>query len=78
MPLPSLPAPVSYTHLDVYKRQALTIIDNAGQARIKGLETDLEFAATEGLTLSGGFSLIDSKLTQEFCKGCLLYTSRCV
>jgi len=48
---------------------ALTIIDNAGQARIKGLETDLEFAATEGLTLSGGFSLIDSKLTQEFCKG---------
>jgi outer membrane receptor protein involved in Fe transport len=48
---------------------ALTIIDNAGQARIKGVETDLEFAATEGLTLSGGFSLIDSKLTQEFCKG---------
>jgi len=48
---------------------ALTIIDNAGQARIKGVETDLEFAATEGLTLSGGFSVIDSKLTQEFCKG---------
>jgi outer membrane receptor protein involved in Fe transport len=29
----------------------------------------LEFAATEGLTLSGGFSLLDSKLTQTFCKG---------
>jgi iron complex outermembrane receptor protein len=46
---------------------ALTIITNAGQARIKGLETDLEFAATEGLTLSGGFSLVDAKLTQTFC-----------
>jgi iron complex outermembrane receptor protein len=48
---------------------ALTIIENAGQAQIKGLETDLEFAATEGLTLSGGFSLLDSKLTQAYCPG---------
>jgi outer membrane receptor protein involved in Fe transport len=48
---------------------ALTIIQNAGQAQIKGLETDLEFAATEGLTLSGGFSLLDSKLTQAYCPG---------
>ena len=46
---------------------ALTIIENAGQARIRGLETDLEFAATESLTLSGGFSLLDSKLTQQYC-----------
>jgi iron complex outermembrane receptor protein len=48
---------------------ALTIIENAGQAQIRGLETDLEFAATEGLTLSGGFSLLDSKLTQAYCPG---------
>ena len=46
---------------------ALTIITNAGQAQIRGLETDLEFAATEGLTLSGGFSVLNAKLTQTFC-----------
>ena len=46
---------------------AITIIQNAGQAQIRGLETDLEFAATERLTLSGGFSLLDSKLTQAYC-----------
>ena len=46
---------------------SLTIITNAGQARIDGLETDLEFAATQSLTLTGGFSLLDAKLTQTFC-----------
>ncbi|HSY07151.1 MAG TPA: TonB-dependent receptor [Steroidobacteraceae bacterium] len=48
---------------------AITIIQNAGQARIKGIETDLEWAATQGLTLSGGFSLLDSKLTEAYCPG---------
>jgi iron complex outermembrane receptor protein len=46
---------------------ALTIITNAGQAEMKGVETDLEFAATQNLTLFGGFTLLDAKLTQEFC-----------
>jgi iron complex outermembrane recepter protein len=46
---------------------ALTIITNAGQAQVKGLETDLEFAATQNLTLTGGFSLLDAKLKQTFC-----------
>jgi iron complex outermembrane receptor protein len=46
---------------------SLTIVTNAGQARINGLETDLEFAATQNFTLSGGFSLLDAKLTQTFC-----------
>ncbi len=45
---------------------AVTVIANAGQAQIKGLETDLEFAATDQLTLSGGLSYIDAKLTQTF------------
>jgi len=31
------------------------------------LETDLEFAATQSLTLFGGFTLLDAKLTQNFC-----------
>jgi iron complex outermembrane receptor protein len=48
---------------------ALTIIQNAGQARIRGVESDLEFAATQGLTLSGGFSYTDAKLTQAYCPG---------
>ncbi|HEY6482455.1 MAG TPA: TonB-dependent receptor [Steroidobacteraceae bacterium] len=45
---------------------ALTVIANAGQAEIKGLESDLEFAVSEGLTLSGGFTWLDAKLTQTF------------
>jgi iron complex outermembrane recepter protein len=45
---------------------ALTIIANAGEAEIKGFETDLLFAATDALTLSGGFAYLDAKLTQTF------------
>jgi len=55
---------------------AVTIIQNAGQARIRGVESDLEFAATQGLTVSGGFSYTDAKLAQAYCPGgpavCLL------
>ena len=46
---------------------SLTIITNAGQARIDGLETDLEFAVTQNLTVTGGLSALDAKLTQTFC-----------
>ncbi len=46
---------------------ALTIIANAGNARIIGVETDLEYAVTQGLTLTGGLSLLQAKLTQEYC-----------
>ncbi len=46
---------------------SLTIIANAGQAQIKGVESELEFAVTDGFTVSGGFSLLDAKLTQEYC-----------
>jgi len=46
---------------------SLTIITNAGQARIDGLETDLEFAATQNFTLTGGFSLLNARLIQTFC-----------
>jgi outer membrane receptor protein involved in Fe transport len=48
---------------------ALTIIANAGNARIRGMESDLEYAVTQGFTLSGGFALLDAKLTQEYCAG---------
>jgi iron complex outermembrane recepter protein len=46
---------------------ALTIIANAGEAEIKGLESDLEYAVTQSLTLTAGLSLLDAKLTQEYC-----------
>jgi len=49
---------------------SVTQIANAGQAKIKGLETELDFAATHALTLSGGFSLTDPKLSQNYYGFC--------
>jgi len=46
---------------------ALTIIQNAGQARIQGIETDLEYAASHSLTLSGGFTYLDARLKEDYC-----------
>jgi iron complex outermembrane receptor protein len=46
---------------------ALTIIANAGNARILGMETDVQYAVTQGLTLSSSFSWLQPKLTQEYC-----------
>jgi iron complex outermembrane recepter protein len=47
---------------------ALTIIANAGQAEIRGIESDLEWAVTRSFTLTGGLSLLNPKLTQEYCQ----------
>ncbi len=44
---------------------ALTIIANAGNAEIRGVETDLEWAVNRSFTLSGAISVLDAKLTQE-------------
>lgn len=46
----------------------LTNVTNAGGARITGIETDVEWAATDRLLLSGGLSLLDAHLTQDFCQ----------
>jgi iron complex outermembrane recepter protein len=46
----------------------LTIVTNAGGARIKGVEADLQWAATHALTLTAGATLLDSKLTADFCQ----------
>jgi iron complex outermembrane receptor protein len=48
---------------------ALTIIANAGNAEIRGVETELEWAVSRAFTLSGGLSVLNAKLTQEFCQG---------
>jgi outer membrane receptor protein involved in Fe transport len=45
----------------------LTEVRNAGQARIRGLETDLRWAATYNLAFTGGAAFYDSKLTENFC-----------
>ncbi len=46
----------------------LTNISNAGGARIWGIETDVNWAVTDGLMLSGGITLLDAELTRDFCK----------
>jgi outer membrane receptor protein involved in Fe transport len=45
----------------------LTEIHNAPAAQIKGIESDVAWAATYNLRLSGGFAYYDSKLTKNYC-----------
>ena len=45
----------------------LTEIRNAAQAKINGLEVELNWAATEAFTLSGGFALYDAFLSENYC-----------
>ena len=71
---------VSYTHLDVYKRQGHSMGSLIARAYLKKLDFTLD-----GLIISGcpvyvpgckmGQSIV--KFLEAF-KGCLLYTSRCV
>jgi outer membrane receptor protein involved in Fe transport len=45
----------------------LTEIQNAAAARIKGVEADFSWAATAGLTLSGGVAFYDTELKDPYC-----------
>ena len=56
--------PVSYTHLDVYKRQGLTYIYGIGRSA-----ADEILAATK---------INPDTRVKDLTKDCLLYTSRCV
>jgi len=47
--------------------QALTVIQNAGNAHIKGVEFDLNIAPFEGLTIGTSGSYNDAKLVDNFC-----------
>ena len=47
----------------------LTVIRNAGAATIDGIEADLTWAATDGLVISGGFSWLDAKLSEDYVPG---------
>jgi outer membrane receptor protein involved in Fe transport len=44
-----------------------TIITNGGQARIKGIESELDWAATDALTLGLSFTVLDAKLRENYC-----------
>jgi outer membrane receptor protein involved in Fe transport len=45
----------------------LSEVRNAGEARIRGFEGDISLRPVPGLTLSGGFSYNDAKITRNFC-----------
>jgi iron complex outermembrane receptor protein len=47
-------------------QNGLTIIANAGKAKIKGVETDLNWLLADGLTLSGAASYIDAELDEDY------------
>jgi outer membrane receptor protein involved in Fe transport len=46
---------------------SVTIIENGGNARIKGIENEIEFVPTSAVTLSTNFTLLDARLTQNYC-----------
>jgi len=45
----------------------LTVIRNAPQAEIRGLETNIDWKATDNLEISGGVAFYDAKLTADYC-----------
>jgi outer membrane receptor protein involved in Fe transport len=45
----------------------VTIIANAGSARSKGVESQLEWAVTAGLTLSTAITWLDPHITANYC-----------
>jgi outer membrane receptor protein involved in Fe transport len=45
----------------------LTDIKNANQARINGIEMDVSWLVSNGLTLNGGVAYLDSELTENYC-----------
>jgi iron complex outermembrane receptor protein len=48
---------------------SVTIIANAGQARVKGMETELSWLPIDNLTLSGSAAYTDAELTTPYCGG---------
>jgi len=46
---------------------SLTIIENGGNARIKGIENEIEWQVSRGLNLSTSFTFLDPRLTTSYC-----------
>ena len=66
------PGAVSYTHLDVYKRQHLAF---PGHGDGKGITGGVLLDQGAKVVLLGDLSAVDA---HDAVTGCLLYTSRCV
>jgi outer membrane receptor protein involved in Fe transport len=50
-------------HIDSQNINFLTIVDNAGDAEIKGIEGDITWAATDNLMIYGAFSFNNTEIT---------------
>ena len=48
---------------------SLTVVDNAGDANIYGVESNVIWRPTHALTLNAALSYTDAKLAQDFCNG---------
>jgi iron complex outermembrane recepter protein len=46
---------------------SVTVVQNAASAQIKGVETELEWAATSNLLLSGGVTFLHAVTTANYC-----------
>jgi outer membrane receptor protein involved in Fe transport len=46
---------------------SLPRIANAGAARVKGFESELAWAVTDALTVSGGLTLLEPEITENYC-----------
>jgi outer membrane receptor protein involved in Fe transport len=46
---------------------SVTVVQNAANATIKGVETEVEWALADGWLLSAGATYLDAKLTSDFC-----------
>jgi iron complex outermembrane recepter protein len=47
---------------------SLTVIANAGEAQIKGIETELNWHPIDHLAINGAFTYTDAHLTEPYCK----------
>ena len=53
--------------LSVEGQQGVTSIVNVGDARVKGIETELSWLALDSLTLSASGTYVDAKTLQNYC-----------
>ncbi|HYE49205.1 MAG TPA: TonB-dependent receptor [Azospirillaceae bacterium] len=63
---------IDWSDIQVFGRTVngdLPITKNAGKARSKGLELQAQFAATENLTLTGGYAYVDAEIAEDYVNG---------
>jgi outer membrane receptor protein involved in Fe transport len=54
--------------ISVLGLNGLTNVRNVGQATIKGIESNIDWAVDEFLTISGGATYLSAKIDQNFCQ----------